>query len=83
VATSSGTLADIRKAGYLPILCDTPEKVSLITASNLITGSDLLMSAMLAVNKSSLSDVRSDMVKELYRRLNIRELESQATQIKK
>jgi len=73
IATSAGTLADLRKAGYVPVLCDFPEKVRLVTVGSLIDGNDVLMSAMHALTEanstSSGESVRSDMVLELSRRM--------------
>lgn len=86
VATSAGTLSDLRKAGYVPLLCDEPGKVALITGGGRICGDDLLMSAMHAITKasnvSSGESVRSEMVMELHRRMKVLELEKQASNLK-
>lgn len=87
IQTSAGTLSDLRKAGYVPLLCDAPEKVALLTGGGRINGDDLLMSAMHALakanNLSNGESSRSEMVLELHRRMKLLELEQQARTIKK
>jgi hypothetical protein len=86
VATSAGTLSDLRKAGYVPLLCDEPEKVLIVMAGGRISGDDLLMSALHAMTKatntSNGESVRSEMVMELHRRMKVLELEKAAQSLK-
>lgn len=87
IQTSAGTLADLRKAGYVPLLCDDPQKVALITGGGRISGDDLLMSAMHALSSGGTTDngesLRSKMVLELNRRMKVLELEQQAATVLK
>ena len=81
IATSAGSLADLRKAGYVPLLCDDPSKVALVTAGGNISGSDMLVAAMQAMTfKDSMDadEIRATFMRELYRRMKIAELEQAA-----
>ena len=68
--TTPENLAEIRKAGYVAVLSDNPEKVVVVMPHTRMAGNDLLMSAMHGLCDSSLSNTeRSKMVTELHRRL--------------
>lgn len=71
--TAPETVQDVRSAGYVPILCDEPEKVKLVMGQGEVGGSDLLMSAMYGISGTVSERERSKMVEELYRRMLKRE----------
>lgn len=72
--TKPHVLTELRKAGYVPIATDAPEKVTLVTASSRINGDDLLMSAMAGVEagQKGLNEV-SAFFNELHSRLKKKE----------
>jgi hypothetical protein len=70
--TSAVTVKRLEKAGYVPILSDDPDKVVIVTASQRITGDDMLMSAMAALTQNHGSygnEYRSAFVKELWAKM--------------
>jgi hypothetical protein len=71
--TPAGTLQDLRKAGYIPILSDDPDKIRLVVPSSAILSGDLLMSAMHGVVTSGSSIPMERFAKELLRRMVERE----------
>ena len=66
--TTPENLAEIRKAGYVAVLSDNPEKVVVVMPHTRMAGNDLLMSAMHGLCSSVYSnDERGKMVTELHR----------------
>ena len=63
----------LTKAGYLPVLCDDPEKVVIATSQSRVTGDDLLMSAMHALTIKGFGSVESAFATELGRRMREKE----------
>lgn len=79
--TTSGSLAEMRSAGYVPIMTDHPEKVRMLMPDKDIVGGDLLMAAMHGLmsegdhSQTALYMVSKAMT-ELHRRLKERETEA-------
>ncbi len=72
-----GTVAELRAAGYVPILTDNPDGVRIILAGSQVQSSDLLMSALHGMVRDP-HDSKAAMVKELFRRMREREDASNA-----
>lgn len=75
--TPTGTVDDVRAAGYVPVLTDEPDKVKLVLAGSEISGSDMLMAAMHGLNSytgfGDLDKPKTQFLLELHRRLLKRE----------
>lgn len=76
IGTDEKTLSLVRKAGYVPILTDAPDKVKVILpGASIASESDLLMAAMYGLTGAYDRDM-AVFVKELYRRMKAREVEN-------
>jgi|ERR1017187_6819811 hypothetical protein len=67
--TTPENLVEIRNAGYVAVLCDSPEKVVVVMPQTRMAGDDLLMSALHGLAGTCSTAERSKMVEELHRRL--------------
>jgi hypothetical protein len=72
--TEAETVAAVRGAGYVCVLCDDPTKVKVILAGSDVVGGDLLMSALTGLCSQYAGDSsKSAMVVELWKRMKERE----------
>lgn len=74
--TASESLAQMRAAGYVPIITDSPEGVKVLMSGNAIIGDDLLMSALhglMSAHTQTALLMKSKAMEELHRRLKARE----------
>jgi hypothetical protein len=68
--TGQEVLKQIHQAGYLPLPCDHPDAIRLLSSHSPISGDDLLMSAMHGVVSCGQFDNHMEVfAKELYRRM--------------
>lgn len=72
--TPVALLKEAREAGYFPIPTDDPEKVHLMLPT--VTGDDLMMSAMAAIQGSYSSNEKARFTEELWRRIKAKESKS-------
>lgn len=72
--TEAETVAAVRGAGYVCVLCDDPGKVKVIIAGSDVVGGDLLMSALTGLCSQFAGESgKVEMVKELWKRMKERE----------
>lgn len=72
-ACNNESLAELKAAGYIVIRTDSPENVRLVTPETVVSHSDMLMSAMKAMNEPMSTAQRGVFIAELYRRMIGRE----------
>ena len=80
--TAPESLAEMRAAGYVPIMTDSPEKVKVLMPGNHVVGGDLLMAAMAGLMDSAGDAshtglvMRNAALTELHSRLKAHEAET-------
>lgn len=67
--TSLETLKEVRSAGYVPILTDSPDKVVVILAGSKVSGDDMLMAALHGVVTAGYTTPMEKFSRELYARM--------------